>query len=289
MRKFLLATTALLALTAVTPAKAEFILANNTFADLGATGFGNAPRLLTLGGGSIIDTQSNGAVTSVGGTETFLTNISIGPSPDFAVTGDVCTNNNTCGPGGLETQNKKSSLVNVTNLWTSGAEVGVGLDTNQTGSTTGLLFNELVLNIYDAAGNLLGTFGGNDAVLITQAQLAAQQGNGNSVFNLALTDGTGGTGNEQAEFDAILALLPAGGQIFAGLAAEFGCVSIIVPGANCIGQTIDGAESFLAFQQSAAVPGPIVGAGLPGLITASMMLLGLGRYRRRRATKGLAA
>ena len=30
-----------------------------------------------------------------------------------------------------------------------------------------------------------------------------------------------------------------------------------------------------------AVPGPIVGAGIPGLITACMTMLGLGRYRRK--------
>jgi hypothetical protein len=273
MKRTIFAAAALLASAALTtlPANAEFILADNVFADLGATGFGNAPRLLTLGGGSIIDTQSNGAVVSAGGTEQFLTNIVIGPSPAFTVTGVVCTNNNTCGPGGLETQDKKSSLVDVSTLWATGFNVGVGLDTNQTGSTTGLLFNELVLNIYTSTGLLIGTFGGNDAVLITQAQLAAQQGNGNSVFNLALTP------NEQAEFDQMRLDHP--GSIFAGLAASFGCVSVIEPGANCIGQTIDGQESFLAFNQ---VPGPIVGAGLPGIIAACGMMFGLNRWRRRR-------
>jgi hypothetical protein len=146
------------------------------------------------------------------------------------------------------------------------------LDTNQTGSTGALLFTELVLNIYSSTGALLGTFGGNDAVLISEAQLALQQGNGNSVFNLSLT------GPEQAEFDALLAALPAGSQIFAGLAAAFGCSP-----APCVGDSNDGAESFLAFQQTAVIPGPIAGAGLPGVLSAAMAgMWGLHRFRRKR-------
>jgi len=260
---------ALLAGTALVtmPANAEFILNNEIFADLGATGFGNAPRLLTLQNSPF----QNGAVVSVGGTETFLNNISIGPSPNFTVTGTPCTTNGTCTTG---LRVNESNLVDVTSLWLSGAQVGVGLDTNQTGSTGALLFSELVLNIYSANGTLLGTFGGNDPVLISEALLALQQGNGNSVFNLSLTDGTGGTGNEQAEFNAILAALPTGAHIFAGLAAEFGCTP-----EPCVGDSNDGADSFLAFQN---VPGPVVGAGIPGLIAACMTMLGFSRHRRRR-------
>ena len=70
------------------------------------------------------------------------------------------------------------------------------------------------------------------------------------MFNLGLTAG------EQAQFDAILAGLAPGAQIFAGLAASFGCSP-----APCIGAANDGADSFLAFQQ---VPGPIVGRASPG-------------------------
>lgn len=257
-RLLLLATTALLCLAI--PAKAEFILNNNVFADLGATGFGNAPRLLTLQN----NPDQSGAVISVGGTVGYLSPITI--APDFSIIGISCDSNGTC-DGGLRVQ--ESNLANVTALWTSGAQVGVGLDTNQIGSTGALFFNELVLNIYTSNGTLIGTFGGNDPVLISEELLALQQGNGNSVFNLGLT------ANEQAEFDAMLAANP--GPIFAGLAAAFGCSP-----APCIGASNDGADSFLAFAQAAAVPAPIVGAGLPGLVTACMMMLGLGRYRRNR-------
>jgi len=260
------------ALVMTVPAQAEFILNDEVFADLGATGFGNAPRLLTLDGGSVVPTQENGAVISLGGTTGFLTNIVVGPAPTFSVTGVQCTNNNSCGPGGLMTQTDKSALVNVTTLWNTGANVGVGLDTNQTGNSA-LRFNELVLNIYNSTGTLLGTFGGNDAVLISTALLALQQGNGNSVFNLGLTPA------EQAEFDAMRAANP--GDIFAGLAAEFGCTPT-PPATGCVGATNDGAESFLAFSQAAAVPAPIVGAGLPGLVSACLGLFGLNWYRRRR-------
>jgi hypothetical protein len=264
MKRVLLAASMLTALAL--PANAEFILNDNTFADLGATGFGNAPRLLTLQNSP----NESGAVISVSGTQTFLSPITVDGS--FNITGTTCTSNQTCSGGGLLVN--ESNLVNVTNLWTSGASVGVGLDTNQTGSTGALLFSELVLNIYSSTGTLLGTFGGNDAVLITEAQLALQQGNGNSVFNLNLTSG------EQAEFNTLLAGLAPGAQIFAGLGAAFGCTPS--PGSNtCIGASNDGADSFLAFNAQ-AVPGPIVGAGIPGLIMAVLGMFGLNRARRKR-------
>jgi hypothetical protein len=60
----------------------------------------------------------------------------------------------------------------------------------------------------------------------------------------------------------------------------------ILPGAELVflarwSNTSDGAESFFLVPQ--AVPGPIVGAGLPGVIAACFGLLGLARARRRRS------
>lgn len=46
--------------------------------------------------------------------------------------------------------------------------------------------------------------------------------------------------------------------------------------------TSDGAESFFIVATPAAVPGPIVGAGLPGLIAACVSLMAFARYRRKR-------
>jgi hypothetical protein len=41
-------------------------------------------------------------------------------------------------------------------------------------------------------------------------------------------------------------------------------------------------EDLVLTQQFSAVPAPIVGAGIPGIIAGSLTLLGLGRYRRKR-------
>jgi len=52
--------------------------------------------------------------------------------------------------------------------------------------------------------------------------------------------------------------------------------------------TTDGGASFIATANSSAlhVPGPIVGAGLPGMVTALLGLVGLSRFRKRRQLAG---
>jgi hypothetical protein len=51
----------------------------------------------------------------------------------------------------------------------------------------------------------------------------------------------------------------------------------------------DGGESFYIVPLAVAVPGPIVGAGLPGLLTACFGLLALAKRRRNRRMDGLSA
>jgi hypothetical protein len=254
--KSLLLATALASVAFAPAAKADLMIAESTFADLGATGFGNAPRLLTLQNNGF---EAGGTVAGAGGTTLFT-----GP------TGAACTAA-TCPVGEPRTGTNESLVVSLNSLgWTSGSHVGIGLDTNETGNVVGLTFDTLVLKIYNSAGTVLGTFNGDGPVNITAAQLAQQQGNGNSVFDIILSP------VEQTQFNAIIAAN--GGTangLFEGLSASFGCPSTISP---CFGST-DGAESFLGFNQ-AAVPGPIAGAGLPGLI--GLGLLGLAKLRRRK-------
>jgi len=265
MKRLLLAATILSAVAL--PAKAEFVLADETFTNLGGTGFGVLPRLLTLQAQGSTGVET-GAVISIGGTQGFLSPVTFSGTNGTTLTGIQCSTQNACNGAGGGLSVTESNLVNISTFgWVSGANVAIGWDTNQTGSADGLQFNNLTLNIYNSAGAIVGTFGSTNPVLITPEQLADQQGNGNSVFDLRLSL------DEQATFNTMLA--NNSGNLFAGLAASFGCTS------PCVGQPDDGAESFLGFN-AAAVPGPIVGAGIPGLVMAVLGMFGLNRARRKR-------
>jgi len=283
MRKLFLATTALLALSGAltAPAKADLVLSDLVFRDLGATGFGNAPRLLTLqkdtleSGGTFYTGTPNTSNTGPG--STLQTGFFYGGIP--TVTQTTCTSNGSCGAagGGTRTGANESFVYTVGQLgWLTGANVGIGLDTNQTGSSGPLSFDTLTLTLYNTAGGFLGSFSGNKPVDISEALLLQQQGNGNSVFDIRLDAA------QQAQYDAILAANGGANNVYEGLRASFGCGAFgpAVCGTAGNFESNDGADSFVAF----AVP------AVPEASTWAMMLLGflsvglVGRRRRAGST-----
>lgn len=268
MKKVLLVTAAMFALAI--PAKADIVPQTPFLVDLGATGFGDAPRILGLQANGF---EQGGTAAGASGTTTFFTNSSLPP-------GTACTTVAGCNNGQPLIQVDKSFVYSVGSLgWFSGANVGIGLDTDEAGNVTGVTVDSINLSLYSSAGALLHTFSLASGFDIGPALLAAQQGNGNSVFNFGLN-----AAEEQIYNNILVAqgctIGVACNTVFEGLGASLGAIPGNCPVlgvAGCLGTT-DGPDSFLAFK---AVPGPIVGAGLPGLLGA-LGLLGFNRFRRRR-------
>src|SRR5204863_2117676 len=131
-------------------ARADIVLVGGTpalsFRDLGAQGFGAAPRMLT----EQTNTFESGSVT-----------------PIDVVHGDAVSGSN------------KSTTPTLATLgWTSGAQVGIGFNSNQSGQT-GITLDTLVLTIYDRDDYFaLISFSLPGAINFSAADLALQQGNG---------------------------------------------------------------------------------------------------------------
>jgi hypothetical protein len=152
--------------------------------------------------------------------------------------------------------------------WATGAEAKLAFNADT--ANTGITIDALTMNVFDGT-TVVGSFSLAAPVTFTLAQVQAEQGNGNGVFVFGLNAA------QQVTFNTILGT-PGSGAFFVGLDSTLGCGT--APG--CIA-TNDGPDTYFGVTGSGhPVPGPILGAGLPGLVSALIGMVGLNRYRRRR-------
>src|SRR5262249_41849019 len=246
MKRVLLMTAAVLAL-ATMPARADLIFLGQS--DLTGIGFGDAHRLMTMhqpsAGGGTIETG-------------FMTPIDVPNGDAIANTSGLTDKSNTPTTGALG--------------WVSGANVGLAFDVSQTGGT-GLTLQTMGFTLFGSNNQPIScvgctsTFQLPSPFQITPAQASAATGNGRGLLFFGLNS------TEQAEFN--FDLLHAG-TMTVGAFGSWGCSG--TPSATCMPAN-DGQDTLLGFQ---AVPSPIIGAGLPGLITGLLGLVGLSRFRSNR-------
>jgi hypothetical protein len=243
------------------PAYADLVLFDNPFqsnaasaneqslVDVGGIGFGARPRILTL----------QESPHQVGSSD---------PTSPTGRTGDAIGGDNKSDTPTLGALN-----------WGGASQVAFGYDSNQ--NNNGITINALTLSLYNASNVFVDSFSIGGRIQYTAADLALQQGNGTGLFIFVLDAA------QRAEWNA----LNPTSTYKIGLFADMGC------GAAPCEPSNDGADSFIAIAgltpiinptcpdctpTPQAVPGPIVGAGIPGLITACLTLIGLARHRRRR-------
>jgi hypothetical protein len=206
-----------------------------------ANGFGNSPSMLTL--------QTNGFQSgSVNGTGSVA---AISPFGTDAISG----------------ANKASAFTLSTVGWTSGANVGIGYNSNQSGST-GITLDLLTLFLWAPNGTtLLGSFSTAGAITFSAADLALQQGHGAATFEFVLTTG------QQATFNSLI--VAGGGADIISLGSSMGCAAGAPAG--CLVSN-DGPDTFIAvLGQTATIPEPSTWA----MLILGFAGIGFMAYRRR--------
>jgi hypothetical protein len=233
-------------------ARASLVLSggnvHDSFTDIGAQGFGNAPRLLTV--------QATGTSTVEAG----KIDLSTGVATDVAFAGDTFAARNDV-PNPCCTDVNKASAPSLSAVgWATGADVAIGLNTGEAG--TDITLENVVLYLWNAANQVVGTFAlGPNEINFSATELARQQGNGNAIFKFVLDAA------QQTAFNIALGVNPDLSTFHITLASAFRDVT-------------DGPESWLAVLGPGAVI-PIPGA----LVLFASGLVGVAALNRRRRSR----
>jgi len=151
--------------------------------------------------------------------------------------------------------------------WMSGADAKLAFNADT--SATGITVDNLIMTVFNGT-TAIGSFSLPSPVTFSAAQVAAEQGNGNGVFVFGLNAA------EQLQFNTILAMTGSA-DFRVGLNSTLGCGPSAPAG--CL-VTNDGPDTYLGIVNP--VPAPVVGAGLPALLSGLLGMVGLASYRRKR-------